>query len=67
MQNGYLQKKYLHALYGIRISVVMPNSKNRRDPKKQKRYYNAPDEIKRIIYHIRSLQLPLSRSAQNKT
>ena len=49
MQNGYSQKKYQHALYGIRISVVMPNSKIRRDQRKQKRYYNAPDEIKRIM------------------
>jgi len=36
MQNGYSQKKYQHALYGIRISVVMQKFGISARPKKTK-------------------------------
>ena len=50
MQNGYSQKKYQHALYGIRISVVMPNSKIRRDQrilldKANMKYYRIENDV----------------------
>ena len=50
MQNGYSQKKYQHALYGIRISVVMPNSEFQRDQRKlldkaNMKYYRIENDV----------------------
>ena len=50
MQNGYSQKKYQHALYGIRISVVMHNSEFQRDQrilldKANMKYYRIENDV----------------------